>query len=291
MQTCARKLIMMTDGPPLPPDPSAAPFDPTLGAPAAPPAYPNLGAPAAPPAYPNLGAPAAPPAYPPMGAPTGPPWQYSQSPYGPPAWGPPARPRVDGFAITTFVTGLFGVILFSVGFGIASIRRIRRGERRGMGLTVAGLVLSGVWIAVVVAIIAFTAGRQPVRNSDNGTVTHQGQLSPTALHVGDCVRVPRELTGPVKSLTVVPCSQQHNGQVFATIQATQIAYPGTTALTQQGLSDCEQAYPAFLGTDQTPLHVVAFVPEQTGWNNGDRGEHCLLVDRDKDITGDIRDDH
>jgi hypothetical protein len=199
------------------------------------------------------------------------------------------RPPVDGFAITSLITGLLGGVLLSVGFGIAALRRIRRGKRRGRGLAIAGLSLSLAWTMVYGVVIAYRLGREPARNT-TGAVTREGQIAPADLRTGDCVQVPRVLSGTYTTVTVVPCAQPHNGQVFTTLQAREGPYPGDAALQSMALDDCKAAEVSFLGTNQTLLHVVAYFPPEQGWSLGRRDEHCLLVDRAKDITGDIRSD-
>ncbi len=210
-----------------------------------------------------------------------------RAPYGP----APAqdRPPLDGFAVTSLVLGLLSGVVFSVGFGIAALRRIGRGERRGRGLAIAGIALSVMWTIVYVGVFAYHSGRQPARDT-SGTITRQGQLSPVELRTGDCLRVPRELNGVIHALTVLPCAQPHNGQVFTILQAPDGPYPGNVELQTAALNACAMAAPSFLGTDHTLLETVAFFPSEKGWGLGSRDEHCLLMDRAKDITGDIRAD-
>jgi hypothetical protein len=249
-----------------------------------------------PPQYPDAPVPA--PNVPYGGPPQSPEWRggppppYGQpwpgpAPYGPMPGGP--RPPVDGFAITSLVLGLLSGVVFSVGFGIAALRRIGRGERRGRGLAIAGLVLSLVWTIVYVGVFAYHSGRKPARDT-SGAITRQGQIPPVELRIGDCLRVPRQFTGVIRTLTVVPCAQPHNGQVFTILRAPDGPYPGDVAMQTTALNACKRAAPAFLGTDQSLLHAVAFFPRAAGWSLGDRAERCLLVDREKDITGDIRAD-
>ena len=66
----------------------------------------------------------------------------------PPYWPQPRglKPPVDGFAITSFIFGLIGGFLFSIGFALAAFRRIGQGRRRGRPLAIAGLILSAAWI-------------------------------------------------------------------------------------------------------------------------------------------------
>jgi hypothetical protein len=199
-----------------------------------------------------------------------------------------ATPPLDGYAITSLILGILGGVLLSVCFGIAALRRIGRGTRRGKGLAVTGLALSMVWVVVVVATIAYQDGRAPVHAPD-GTVTRAGQVLLRDLQVGDCIEVPRDLTG-LTTTSDVPCSQPHNGQVFTVLQADATSFQGETRLQDGALTDCKRAVPSFLGSSQTLLHVVALFPNQRGWDLGDRGEICVLVDRQKEITGDIRSD-
>ena len=203
--------------------------------------------------------------------------------------GQSARPPVDGFAITSLITGLIGGVLISVGFGIAALVRIRQGTRSGTGVAVAGLSLSAVWVVVLIATIAFGAGRAPDRATD-GTVTRAGQVPVSNLRTGDCVHVPRVLTGDMVNADLTPCSQLHNGQVFTVLRASVQVYPGDTQLRTRALDDCQGALQSFLGRSATRLHIVAIFPNLRAWNLGDRYETCLLVDRQQDITGDIRAD-
>jgi hypothetical protein len=202
----------------------------------------------------------------------------------PPA--PPAPVKVDGFAITSLIFGLVGGVIFSVGFGIAALRRIHRRERRGRGLAIAGLWLSLVWVVGLVAVLSFDAGRHPARTSD-GAVTKPGVVSPGDVRSGDCLEVPREV-GTIRSLPIMPCSDPHNAQVFQILTAPDGAFPGDDALESSALDLCRSASVTFLGTSRTALHIVVFVPTSSRWSDGDRSEACLLVDRQQDFTGDVR---
>lgn len=211
----------------------------------------------------------------------------------PPSIGPYARPPrsgpVDGLAIATLVTGVLSLVPVAIGLGIAALVRINRGNRRGMALAVAGLVAAGLWLVVVVGVIAYRHGRDVSRDA-SGSISRAGQISPRDLEYGDCLEVPLISDKTISRLTAMPCSQPHNGQVFDVLQASDSTYPGEDRLKQEALAACQQEAPGFLGTAQTLLHVVTFVPTSQGWNLGDRAESCLLVDRRKDVRGDIRAD-
>jgi hypothetical protein len=165
--------------------------------------------------------------------------------------------------------------------------RTSQRRRRGRGLAIAGLAASAVWIVVVVVLVVVAVERQPVRSAD-GTVVRQGTTSPENLRVGDCVKLP-VLTGQtVDNITITPCSNLHNAQVFTIVNSTDASYPGDSTLEQQGLQNCQAQAPTFLGTSSTSLDVAVFVPTKSLLDNGDRGERCLLVDRAENFSGDIR---
>lgn len=77
----------------------------------------------------------------------------SRSPYPPPYPGPPLYPpyqrRTNGFAVASLILGILGVVILSVIFGCVALSQIRRRGDDGSGLAIAGLVLSGVWTALM----------------------------------------------------------------------------------------------------------------------------------------------
>jgi hypothetical protein len=163
--------------PPYPPEPTYAPQPP--------PGQPPYAQPA------GAGQPTYGEAYPPGQGPYGPAYQggaypgqgpYSQayppgpSPYGQPSPGYPygAQPRggpTNGFAIASFILGLLGFTLvtavLSIIFGIIALVKIREMQQRGKGLAIAGLVLSGVWLLLYIALIVIGATAAPQGSSSS----------------------------------------------------------------------------------------------------------------------------
>jgi hypothetical protein len=208
----------------------------------------------------------------------------------PPYW--PQRPGekqpIDGYAITSLVFGILGGFIFAIGFGIAALRRIARGSRRGRPLALAGIGLAALWMLVLAlaAVVLFVNHDDASRNA-SGVITHRGELSPVDLRVDDCVSLPTSLTA-LHSVTALPCAQLHNGQVYTILKSPDSIFPGTAVMQTEGLAACEVALPGYLGTRATTLNVVALVPSAQSWPGGDRAEICIAVDRNQDITGDIR---
>ncbi|AZM49054.1 DUF4190 domain-containing protein [Streptomyces sp. WAC 06738] len=92
------------------------------------------------------------------------PGPYGPKPYlpGPYAWVPPAGPR-NGSGIAAMILGVIGAVLsftlllsplavilggLAIGFGIVTLRRVRRGEARNRGSG-----LSGIWLGGVAAVV------------------------------------------------------------------------------------------------------------------------------------------
>jgi hypothetical protein len=170
-------------------------------------------------------------------------------------------------------------------------------SRRWRGWRVAGLVAGIVALLVAAGATALAVhSDKPSLRAANGAIVHAGQLHPSDLRVGDCLRITLDEPADVHSVPVLPCAQLHNAQVFTVVQGSG-AFPGISALQTQAADQCKDDALDYLAiapdTDTAPpyLHVVVFVPEKAGWTEGRRGMQCVLVDREKQITGDIRDDH
>jgi putative regulator of septum formation len=222
-----------------------------------------------------------------------------------PAWGPaPAswsfwqpevpqdlRPPVDGLAVTALVTGAVGAFLFSIIFGIVSLGRIRRGERRGRGLVLVGWGLCVAWIIAALGLAWLQVSAQPQR-APSGSITAPGKVSPLDIHIGDCLRLPADgvADAVIVSVEVMPCAQPHNAQVFEIITLDADAYPGTDEITRMALDACEPKAYEYLGDNEvTDLRLYTFVPPKDGWQKGDRSASCLLFDDTGDFTGEARD--
>ncbi|MDP9100963.1 MAG: DUF4190 domain-containing protein [Actinomycetota bacterium] len=200
---------------------------------------------------------------------------------------PLSQRPLNGLAVASLVLGTFGGVVFSVVLGLLALRRTRRLTQRGTGLAIAGLVLSAVWVAAAAAAVALHFGHSPVRDT-TGVIARQGRLPYVALRVQDCAELPPVISPRVTMVTVRPCSAPHNAQVIRILRSTFPDFPGETPMRAAALADCRAAAAAFLGVDHFSLHFVAYFPTRDQWDRGDRTEQCLLVNRQAEITGDIR---
>lgn len=247
---------------------------------------------------PHGGQPGYPPAYPPPPGYGPPPAGFGPGPGGHP-YGPPQKTGTDGFAIASLVLGILGMVLLSVIFGFVALSRIRRSGRGGRGLAIAGLVLSGLWIVLIV--LALVGGALTVQTTPTGSGTasptataptapseRSGTVAATDVQVGDCL-ADTEATNMLDSVDVVPCSQAHVGEVFAVFDLAAGPYPGAAEVQQQvedGCNDRLAAYSPSAVTDPG-IGLYAIFPLEQNWNAGDRETACIARS-DPPTTGSIK---
>jgi hypothetical protein len=272
-----------------PASPYASPGSPASpyaspGSPASPYASPGSGAP-----YPGTASSPGPGPYPGPGSPYG--GGSSYGAYGGPA-GPyggygPAGTGTSGLAIASLVLGFLGGLLITgiagIVFGIAALNSIRRTGQRGKGMAIAGIVLSGAWIALVVTLIVIGSLGQATQGP-NGQISKGGSLSVFSLKVGDCFDAPSSQTD-ITSVTAVPCGQAHNAQVYAQfkVSGSDSSYPGN--LRQVSRQGCNARQGNIDQSKVTGSMFITFLfPEQSSWVNGNRTVNCVIDDPAKDLT-------
>jgi len=213
--------------------------------------------------------PPAPFAPPPPGAPT----QEWPPSYG---YQPPQPAKADGFAIAALVLGILGGSLLALIFGVVSLSRIKSsgGLKTGRGMAIAGIVLGVVWLiggGILAAILMLNlAGRD-----STATAADAGRVSTDNLQVGQCIAdVPGE--GTVSTVKVVPCTQPHHGEAFATFELPKGPYPGDDAVTTQAEDGCGDRVPA--DVDQSladQLDLFYLYPRRVNWTFGERSVLCI----------------
>jgi Domain of unknown function (DUF4190) len=69
-------------------------------------------------------------------------------------YAPPPPAQTNWWAIVSLIFGVLGGVLISVVCGIVGLNRAKQGQG-GRGLAIAGLVLSGLWVLLLIAGIIF----------------------------------------------------------------------------------------------------------------------------------------
>jgi hypothetical protein len=252
---------------------SSPEFGPPPGAPGGygqPTEQPGYGAPGAPGGY---GPPSGPPTYGPppgqpgYGSPVGP------GGYGSPDGKPPKTPGTDGFAIAGFITAFF-CGLVSVVLCIVALSRIKRSGQGGKGLAIAGLVITALSVAVLVASVVAVRSIQPERDA-SGRVTDGGTAGVTALKTGDCLASAPQ--GMTTSVNLVPCTGPHKVQVVTTYSMPAGAYPGESEVKQKAEQGCIDRLGELNDRVAAGELDVAFLyPLQRDWSTN-RDVHCLVM--------------
>lgn len=214
-------------------------------------------------------------------------------PTGPP---PPSqrRPRegTNGFAVAALVCGILGIcgitLLGAVIFGIIALIQVDRSGQKGRGFAIAGLVLTGVWIigAIVAGVvIALTSGAE---RDASGNVTDGGKVFAEDLRIGDCIKEPPQ-DDSVFRISVVPCAEAHEGEVYAAIDVAGSEYPGVDELTAKANDDCFEELETYAPAayENESVEVFFLYPTDQSWRVGDRAITCIAT-TDGSRTGSIK---
>ncbi|MFD7132684.1 DUF4190 domain-containing protein [Streptomyces sp. NPDC059894] len=224
-----------------------------------------------------------------------------QGPYGGPpypGWGQGYLPfnrsaPVNGVAIAALVLGVL-CFLPAVGLvlGIVALVQIRRRGERGKGMAIGGAVLSSLGLALWVTMLA-TGGASAVWEGFKEGASGNSSLS---LAKGECFDVPGDtFRDDVYDVDKVPCSGEHDGEVFGTVALTGSGYPGDDYVTDTAEDECwtlQDSYTMdpWLLTEEVDMYYLT--PTQDSWDWGDREITCVFANTDErgTLTGSLRAD-
>jgi hypothetical protein len=194
----------------------------------------------------------------------------------------------SGWAVASFILGIFAVVPLSVIFGFVGLQRIRRLGQRGKGLAIAGLILSLIWVVVFVAVSVVGNGAA-TRQSSSGKITHRGNLGVFALATGDCFDNPTN-TKDIETVTAIPCSQPHDSQVFAKFDLSggDAAYPAPAALNKMADTGCNSRTGSIDKPKTTAgMTIRVLFPQENAWADGQRTVSCLIVSPKPTLTNSL----
>jgi hypothetical protein len=205
----------------------------------------------------------------------------------PPGYAPPQEQRTNGFAIAALVFGIIGGIVFAVIFGIIALVQIPKKNQKGKGMAISGLVLAGLWTlmwaALIVTIVATSASRD-----SSGEITESGDVSATALEVGDCLKDVEE-SAMITSLPAVPCDELHQAEVFGTFDLPEGDYPTEDELVAQADAGCADQMALYTpgAMNELSIEFLYVYPPEQAWPE-DREVVCLAVSSEG-MTGSLAD--
>ena len=201
-------------------------------------------------------------------------------------------PGTNGFAIASFVLGLLGGVLLSVIFGIVALNKLHNRPQRGKGLAIAGLCLSGVWLAGIAAVLVVGSETAAQRSATTDQITKSGHVDVFSLRTGDCFQNPsgsQPAAPGLAQVTAVPCANSHNAQVIAQLPVPGSAYPGRAALSAQALPGCRASIAAVADRSKltATMKLLWIYPLPQAWDDGHRTISCLIVDSSQDLTSSL----
>jgi hypothetical protein len=212
--------------------------------------------------------------------------------------GGPSR-KTSGKAVASLVLGIIGLLacfvilpsLLAVIFGWIGLRGIKRsgGQLKGRGLAIAGLVTGIIGLIAGVGLIVLAAsGSLDDWNLDSVDAAGNERRDPNALEVGDCVEVPDGEF--VLRVTILDCAEPHGGEVIASDELPEGAYPGDAEIDEQVLLACVEEFKSYTGESLrgSDLDVYYLIPREASWNQGDRMFGCIAFDPSgADLTGSL----
>ena len=149
--------------------------------------------------------------------------------------------------------------------------------------------------AVVTAVVALGAltGCSFFGRNDKTTVVSALKAKP-----GDCLVAPKAITAEVTDVTVVPCTQPHQQEVYALAgyplpagTEKTAAYPGEAVLKAFADGACLGAFSGYVGSDyrDSSLFFTYLLPSARGWQAGDdRDVTCVITTTGSTRTSSVK---
>jgi hypothetical protein len=191
----------------------------------------------------------------------------------------PQRPKTSAWAVAGFVFGLGGGVVLAPIFSIIGLRRIKRLGQRGRGFAVAGLVLSGLWAALiaVLASLGFYGGGA----ADLGDTTAVSNI-----RVGQCFDADLARKTLLVA-TIADCAVPHAGEAYAKVTADL----GGVRQDEKDLAatqECAAEFEVFVGRAyaDSDLDVLFVVLDDEPSDDGN--VLCMLAQPGSELTGSMR---
>jgi hypothetical protein len=124
------------------------------------------------------------------------------------------------------------------------------------------------------------------RDEETDEITEEGNLDIFTLKVGDCITGDTE--GELSEIPVVPCSSEHDQEVFYEFDLPEGDFPDDDGITSAVEEECVPAFGEFVGLEyeSSTLDVGWLSPTQESWDqNGDRLVQCYVFDPAGAVTG------
>ena len=194
---------------------------------------------------------------------------------------PDYRPPTNGLAISALVTGMAGLGVVPLVFGILGLQRSRRIYGVGKGMSIAGIVLGGVGIlghiiAFVLALVLLATVPALTNFPDRDLAVAVDQLA-TQPRLGQCL----DYSERYEAFLRAPCDGQHDAEIVGYQRFTHDmgGYPGMESLMETAAALCQSAFAEYVGVpvDESEFYYHALIPTQIEWGLGYRRIVCIAA--------------
>lgn len=194
----------------------------------------------------------------------------------------PSAPTTSGWAIASLVLGVLGFMLLSIPlsliFGIIALGKTKDGGQRGRGLAIAGMVMSGLWVVLVIITVVVIA---VIRESDDHGLVTGTTNSGLGLTVGQCIDAAELSAGSIDS---VGCDQPHSGEVFAVLMLAD--FPSRES---EEIGDrCRTELKAYAPSASPNVGVYVAYPGPSQWKYMDDHTAVCVATLDPERSGSIK---
>jgi Septum formation len=93
----------------------------------------------------------------------------------------------------------------------------------------------------------------------------------------------------LSSVTVIPCDQPHEYEVYDAFDLADGDYPGQDSVNQSAQTDCTTRFETFVGIpySESQYYLSYLTPTEESWANGDREVLCSIYDQNGPTTGSL----
>lgn len=133
--------------------------------------------------------------------------------------------------------------------------------------------------ATAAVVLAACSGSDASVRDATGAVMKAGTWSVFDLRKGDCLDPDPDAKGEVAKIGLVPCSQAHGQEVYATVTHPADAFPGVATISQWADARCVSELQTTLHVRPDEGYFVSYLlPSFDSWNKRkDRTVTCVLV--------------
>ncbi|XBH20833.1 septum formation family protein [Jonesiaceae bacterium BS-20] len=128
-----------------------------------------------------------------------------------------------------------------------------------------------------------------MRDADTNEITEaQDRADVFEMRVGDCLKT-SALGDEVASVPVVPCSEEHEDEIYFSFEIPDGDFPGDAEIDAAAETTCTREFSNFVGTayEASTLDWSPFTPSAGSWSEGDREVLCVAFDPDGLTTGSL----